>query len=229
MKLHHITPQMEIAATALNKRALGRIDMQYGPDGPWPLPYHNTAHTIDVLNAHKVIGTMAVRNGNISPRQNILGQIAAGHHDIVHGLGRGISEASSARIAVDQMMDFDCFTRADRNEVARLIEATVCTVTPEGLVQDVDPDNYGTLLLADEDLCNLGMPFEQFRPRAFAMAQEQAGKRPGPNGQFMKFLFMEPSLLRNHRYHTEEARAVFTHALENADLIERQQEMYAVQ
>jgi predicted metal-dependent HD superfamily phosphohydrolase len=215
------------AGEAIVEKQLLRIDQLYGPGGRFPQKYHNRQHTIDVVASTRAIAGLALERGKITEQDVPLLVIAAGGHDLFYDPKRkGHNEKRSAEITIDMMKPFTCFEPEHVRDVGKLVMATTVKSFFPRLIQSVDPADYRTGIIADADLFSFGMPFPEFKPRAFAYLDELVETN---QQRLMQYLDGECVLLENHQWHTAEAAELFPHVVENVDAVRGLQTVYAIQ
>ncbi len=218
---------MHEAGEAIVEQQLLRIDRLYGPDGRFPQKYHNRQHTIDVVASTRAIAALALEKGKITDQDVPILVIAAGGHDLFYDPKRkGHNEKRSAEITVNMMKPFTCFEPEHVEDVGKLVIATTVKSFFPRLIQNVDPADYRTGIIADADSSSFGMPFPEFKSRAFAYLDELVETT---QQRLMQYLDGECVLLENHQWHTAEAAELFPNVLGNIDAIRGLQTVYAIQ
>jgi len=215
------------AADSLSRMALEEIEDLYGAGGRFPQKYHNLEHTRDVINATQAIGLFALEKDKIQPIDIPLLIVASAWHDRYYDpRNKGENEIKSAGLAVKEMQRYTCFEPEHYKAVTEIILATTVSSFFPRIVQNVDPTDYRTGIIADADLSSFGMPFDGFKPRAFAYLGELVETN---QQRLMQYLDGECVLLTNHRWHTPEASELFPHAMDNVVAIRGLQSVYAIQ
>lgn len=190
--------------------------------------FHNSGHTLDVVNATRKI--IQYHELDLSPEDRLLLPVAAAWHDSIHDGSRdGSNEHRSAAEVADRMRQHDIFTTRHIDRVADFVMTTIVSLEEGRIIQSINPDDLGTLIIADADLSSLGMPPEDAIPRFKRYFQEISGQQPTCNGSFMNYLFGEIALLEAHRFHTEGAQVLYSHTTSNAQRIQHVMQSYAVQ
>lgn len=203
--------------------ALAKVDQKYGPRGAAPKAYHNTAHTINVIEAAALIADEAIKAGKIKASDKELLLLAAAYHDIVQDFEPGRNETASADEADKAMQSAGVFGPDERTRVRKIIMASEVTITEERVSQAVTLD-YLTEIMADADLAHLGKPTGIYWPTVMSLFEEfnpWQARRPTSMIKLPEAAEFGASFLKKHRFHTPEAEALFPHKDENLSFLER--------
>jgi hypothetical protein len=191
---------------------------RYGPNGRRPLAYHNEDHLIDVADA----GHPIAKDQNMKPRQYGNYMIALFYHDYEQDYKEPfMNEALSAEKAVAEMRKTRKFENTDYVEVEAMIMATATYMKNGRLYQNVNglylPQKKNA---ADADMASLGRNTDVFWDRALNLYQEWNPGQPLSGPAYERFVRNEVELLRNFRFYTPEAAALFPNREKNLAYVE---------
>jgi predicted metal-dependent HD superfamily phosphohydrolase len=211
------------AISHLTKLALFRINEQYGAKGKDPKPYHGIEHTLWVMNAAYSLALLAAQNGNLPANQVELALINGAFHDVVHNDGALDNEKLSAQMAAFEMEATGVFSSEEISIVANAIPATtVISVENDRIIQAVEGRGYLGILLADADLSTFGAPLQVYWDSAQRFFAETNPGVPLRGEAFRQFAQRQVRVVSNHRYHTEEARTLYSNQPEIIDFLTAQ-------
>ncbi len=203
--------------------ALSEIESKYGTgkgDGSQPLKYHNIGHTSGVMKAAVGIGKLALENGRINNSDIPLIRIAAAYHDLVQGLGPGVNESESARIASDIMTATGYFDEKEIEKVREMILSTRVDYENDGSMrQAAKEDDYLGMVIADADLSHLGSNREVYLTQVLNLIGELQGNSLTMDA-YIAFMKKQVMFMSKHRYHTEEASRLYSEVETNKDTTE---------
>lgn len=201
----------EQAAALLIDIGLEEIEFKYGVAGEHPQSYHNATHAHDVMDAATAIAELAVKARKIAPEDRPLVALAACYHDIVHELGSGTDEQTSADILAQRMEAAGVFSKQDIAKTRAMILATVVHFENGVLNQSANPGNMLTQILADADLSSLGREPAIYWDRAHRLLEERSYPALPTREQECSFLQEQIPFLKNHHFLTAEAAFLFPH------------------
>lgn len=197
-----------------------------------PRKYHNLMHILDVERYAALVGMHALADGVLSPFEVIdLGTSAVGH-DIFHGTsvqGDGFDESISALIVLMRMNRDDVYLLnglpAERTSLA--IPSTVVDLSVHGRIQQAvelqeHKDSKLAPYLCDADLGSFGDRYAVYFSRALNYFRELSADVSDPEElkeSVIKFFEANALMLKNHLYHTPQARVVFPNAAQNSDIL----------
>ena len=217
------------ACTDLAELGIARVAEKYD-EGDDALEFHNSPHTTDVVEAVTAVGGLAKAAGKITQEDSSLLLPAAGWHDVEQGLG-SVNNETASREELEQAMSDHSFKFTDRQirRAGGLVMNTVTQIIDERLVQAVDLSDYATRIIADADVCNIGMHPDQAIPIFKGLYRELFNSLPAIDGSFMKFLFFEEKIVLRHKFHTVEAAATYGHKDEIVLALKSLMRRYCVQ
>ncbi len=196
---------------ALGREALEEIADKYDENGTSPKAYHNTAHTLDVVEATDLIAH--ARRVPYRQYGNLI--IAAIFHDYEHDQSEfGVNESESVMAAVSAMSKTGKFTKEDYREVSDLIMSTLTQVARGRITQNVPSEYIPGMIIADADLSAFGRPPGAYWERALNLYQEYGGEITD-NSALKKFAAAQVEILDKHRFFTTEAEELFPYRWEN--------------
>lgn len=197
-------------------QALLEIEAKYGKNGTYPLTYHNTEHTKDVINAVELMGKQAVRVNNITDRDLHLLRLAASCHDIEHGLHGRANEDKSIEIVTTKMKQHTVFSSNDIKIVKNLILATITKVQNNVIIQSAS-DNYLEQIITDADLSAFGRDFDIFWDRSQKLYLEHSNVHYADItiDQKTSYIQSQIKILSNHTFYTKEAKQIFNQKSQN--------------
>lgn len=196
----------------LIKESLVIINSKYSD-----LAYHNTGHTLRVVEAVTNIASVALLNNKITEREALLLPLAAAFHDVEHGNSKN-NELISSELAKEYMLKYSEFNQRDIRVVQDAIMATTVNDTTK-LTQDVDDSKYYTLILADADLADFGRTYEEYSYSFNQYFKEIHPKASIDSAIFASFLEQQTDILKYHIYHTPEAENIFINQKDNLNKI----------
>ncbi len=198
-------------------RLLDMVEDNHGPLSYDPKEYHRPKHSEKVVKYAAQLGTDAVFNGNIEPIDIAPLIIAAAGHDVICNRGETVrnefnSAKASGEITRKTFDDFSLpiglFQIADT--VEEIIPSTIVDIGRYGLLkQHIDPDNYLTYLLCDDDLAYLGEPFGIYFSEAVRCFREAYFDIEDPKTReelFVEFFRTNVRILKDQEYHSSEAQ-----------------------
>lgn len=209
LSLEHldILPQgIEVAGLGLK-----HVEAAYGQNSPNPKAYHGVTHSYETAVAAYEI----TKAESVSLRVLTSALIAGAWHDSVHehGQGLGENEKASAELAIAAMTRVGGFRNRDYLNVNEMIMGTVVEMTAGYPVQRARFRNAERM--ADADLHKLGAPNEVFWASNLAYLEECLPGIPLESKAAYDFLASTIKLLRNHRFYTQTAQALYPHQAEN--------------
>lgn len=211
LPLIKLDPELEM----LIKDALKTVNSKYGSASPNPKPYHNSLHTMDVVESASALADSAISSGKINSNDKRLLIIASAFHDTEHGRANQQNERISASLAISKMRKTRSYSAGDEQRVKQLIMATVVYFDDSGRMQKSATEDYLTRLIADADLAHLGGPTEVFISRVEAYFLE-IHKGADLGGKIWQdFLESEIIFLNDFQFYTEEANQLFPNKSEN--------------
>jgi predicted metal-dependent HD superfamily phosphohydrolase len=220
----YIRSEKQTVVEELTQRALDEIERKYGTgvgDGENPKPYHNRVHTQDVLTAAQQLGQAALQAGKIDVSAIPLIELAAGFHDIEQGLGAGLNEEASARIAAEEMLKSGVFTDAEIKQVTAMILATAVQFENGSMKQSATGE-YLTQLLADADLASVGQEPSVYWDRALRFLKETQGTTASSKEEAVAFMQSQLAFLEQHHYYTAEAASLVIQQQANIAFVREQ-------
>jgi len=225
IKVDAIKPKEKIVR-ALISHALSEVERKYGKgqgDGETPKSYHNRVHAQDVLAASRQIAILSLATGKVEASDIPLIEIAAAFHDIEQGLGKGLNEIESARLAEVEMRKDGLFGEKDIQKVKRMILATTVHFK-NGIMGQSATEEFLTQVIADADLSTLGQEASIYWSRAIGLLKEMKGTDDPSKEDLIVFAEGQSAFLANHQFYTEEARKLFAHKQENIEFTRAQLE-----
>ncbi len=203
-------------ASLLINLAIETIETKYGPESPNPKPYHNTEHTIGVINAASHLADAALRKNMIRPHDKNLLLIAAAYHDTEQDKGSGDNEHASAKLALGSMKEFGDFLAEDCHLVRTAIMGTQVYSDGAGVMhQMAKSGNYLSQLLADADLAAIGQPTEIYQATAINLFRELHPDELLGGESYNQFLVGQSNFLANHNFFTSIADELFPNKYAN--------------
>jgi len=207
----------EIIVKNLIFNALSEVERNYGKgegDGENSKGYHNRTHSEEVLSAAQRIAQLSLIAGKIGDSDVSLIEIAACFHDIEQGLGGGLNEEQSARLAEEEMKNARLFGEEDIQKVRRMILATT-VYFEDGIAKQSATKEYLTQIMADADLSGLGQETNAFWSGALGRLREIEQTDIPSREDEIAFTQELVIFLENHHFYTREANRLFPHKQEN--------------
>jgi predicted metal-dependent HD superfamily phosphohydrolase len=205
------------AAFEMVNFALAKVEQKYGTgvgDGENPKFYHNLEHTKNVLESARKIAELAIKNGNIKVGDEVLVEMAAAGHDLVHGLSEGESERQSSHGIQEEMVKSKAFTVTESEEVNQIILATIVSFE-NGVMKQSATEDYLTKIMADADLSSIGQPTEYYWRVSQSYFHEIKGTESPSLEDQLAWARGQIAFISNHEFYTEEAKQLFPHKEEN--------------
>ena len=209
----------EIVVKGLISYALSEVERKYGTgkdDGENPKKYHNRPHSEVVLGAARMIARLSLEAGKIAASDIPLVEIAASYHDIQQDLDSGLNEKESARIAAEEMRKTGSFKEEDIQKVTEMILATRIRFE-DSIIRQFTTEEYLTQIIADADLSHLGQEPSIYWETAKNVLKELKGTDTPSREDEIAFTKGNLTLLKNHRFYTEEAGRLFPHKQQNIE------------
>lgn len=203
-------------AKTLISDCLETIDKKYGLKSKHYLPYHNTEHARDVMEAANAIG----KSCGLSEYDLELVSLAACFHDVEHGVGRGDDERISAELAGQKMLTAG-YSAHDITLVQDMILATIVKMQ-EGVLLQSATENILTQIIADADLASFGRTYEIFWDRSLKLYAENSETGELSKESKKDFVASQIHVLENHTFYVANTEKVFPYKQSNISMLKMQ-------
>lgn len=192
---------------------LDLVSQKYGPQ---TLKfYHGRKHTEMVISCAIELSKLAIDRGLITDSEGNRFIRAAAWHDVEQDLGRGLDEDESARLLACSMRA-SSYSHLEIRLSMRLIHGTKAVWSADGVMhQEAEGKSYLEQLMADADLCAIGVSPAMFVDMSGRLIREIAKKFELTDAEWKKGWLGQAKFLTGRRFLTQEAQDLMGQMIPN--------------